>query len=44
MQGGCSQFFLSLCLNNHMAGTDQCYMHLMHLGNTDTVSISISIK
>jgi len=33
MQGGYS-FFLSLCLNNHMAGTDQCYMHLMYLGNT----------
>jgi len=25
-----------------MAGTDQCYMHLMHLGNTDVVSAQMS--
>ena len=25
-----------------MAGTDQCYMHLKYLGNTDVVSVQIS--
>ena len=29
-------------LNNHMAGTDQFYMHLMYLGNTDVVSAQMS--
>ena len=29
-----SSFFLSRCLSNHMAGTDQCYMDLMYVSNT----------
>ena len=34
-------FFNHLCLNNHsdMAGTDQYYMHLIYLCNTDVVSV-----
>ena len=41
MQGDYS-FFLTLCLNNHTAGTDQCFMHLTYLGNADVVSAQIS--
>ena len=31
---GVYSFFLSICPNNHMEGTDQYYMHLMDVGNT----------
>ena len=32
---GIYNIFLSFCLNSYIAGTDQYYMDLMYVGNTD---------
>ena len=46
MQGGwiesITSFIPLICLNYHMADTDQCYMHLMYLDNTDVVSAQMN--
>ena len=33
--GVIASFIPLICLNSYMAGKDQCYMHLMYVGNTD---------